>query len=98
MPKTIGVPLADLTPIAPATTTARLRVPLADLTPVVSRQAAPRPSPAPPRVSTPPPAAATRGMLPPSTMAGDPAPFNAPRVVTAAPPVRARGAGPVGQP
>jgi len=34
-----------------------------------------------PRMATPLPAAATRGMLPSSTMASDPAPFNAPRLV-----------------
>jgi len=122
MPQTLRVPLADLTPAAPAQTPSRLRVSLADLTPVVSRPVSPRP--VPPRVATPLPAAATRGMLPPSTMAGDPVsfpapslvtarpqppttpssttsaapPFNAPRMVTAIPPSRARGAGPVGQP
>lgn len=36
-----------------------------------------------PRVATPPPPSSTRGMLPRSTAAGDPAPFNAPRLVTA---------------
>src|SRR3990167_9306767 len=73
MPQTLRVPLADLEPVAPVQTTSTIRVPLTDLTLVPSSVSVA------PRVSTPPPAAATRGMLPPSTMAGDPAPFNAPR-------------------
>src|SRR3990167_9701077 len=80
MPQTLRVPLADLELAAPVQTTSTIRVPLADLTLV------PPPASVAPRVSTPLPAAATRGMLPPSTMAGDPAPFNAPRVATARPP------------
>ena len=38
-----------------------------------------------PRVATAPPVRATRGMIPQSTTAGDPAPFNGPRLVTAKP-------------
>ena len=61
MPQTLRVPLADLEPVAPVQTTSTIHVPLADLTLV------PPPASVAPRVSTPLPAAATRGMLPPAT-------------------------------
>src|SRR3990167_8471079 len=58
-----------------------------DVTTLMTPFPPPRPAP---RLATPLPAAATRGMLPPSTVAGDPEPFNAPRLVTVAaqPPLR----------